>query len=254
VDCSTFRKSLDEDARLNADAAEHALTCAACSSRLEEEASALVLDLNAARPSARDGESLSAVKDLIERERGVLGLVRSLSGWWRVTIACTALGLAVLLERRAQPLLELSMHGVAFAVASTALLWPLWRRLPRYAQGTSAAAALALPFLFAFWTHHTHAPFQIEKRAVPCLLVGLLMSAPFLALLCALDRRALLSLSRSLLAGASAGVAGNALLHLHCASTGLGHLLASHALLAALAAGLASFVLLLRSRELVRGE
>jgi hypothetical protein len=136
-------------------------------------------------------------------------------------------------------LAELSLHALVFAAASWALLFPLGRSMPEPVRAVVTGVALLLPVGFATLVHAEQQAAELARSTWSCLAYGGVLSLPFLGLLKLLDRRAALGLQRALLAGSIAGLAANALLHLHCPDRALAHLLFGHATLGVLAALLA---------------
>ena len=189
---------------------------------------------SATSPTPDELARLAALKRRLARERGPLGYLRERRTPVRLVLLTAALGVGLLGMHRAHPdvaLQALLAHAAVFIGAACVLFWPLSARLPEALRMLASAAALALPVLFAIWvaeTAHSEAPY---KPALPCFTYGAALAAPFVLLLRALDRHERLGLGRTLLAGAIAATAGNALLHLHCANTGFAHLLLGHATL-----------------------
>jgi hypothetical protein len=166
-------------------------------------------------------------------ERGPAAALRSLPVVARLGLALILLlGASVLLHalHPQHALVDLTLHALVFGGAAAVLLWPLDRTQPAFARPVSAALALILPPAFAVFVS-LRAQEGGTASPLGCLGLGAALSLSFLALLRMLDRRAALGAERVLLAGGLAGVAGNALLHLHCPVHALVHLLVGHAAL-----------------------
>jgi hypothetical protein len=105
---------------------------------------------------------------------------------------------------------------------------------------TPALAALVAPLGSPVPAASDGAPWQTWGAPGACFSYGAVLVAPFLLLVWLFERRDRMPLAVRISAGALAGVAANLLLHAHCASAHLGHLLLGHATVgAAWAVGLA---------------
>lgn len=114
------------------------------------------------------------------------------------------------------------------------VLWPL--QFPAAPRWLMAAAVAGAPIGLFFW--YSAPPAHTDPRSVPsetfgsllvhaarCLVVGSVVAGGMYALLRALDRG---GSDRLLLMAASAGLAGNLMLQLHCANTTPMHLVIGH--------------------------
>jgi hypothetical protein len=242
--CEQLRERVASGQALDADLLAHARDCDACRAVVAdggEVARRLVAATVLEQASAVDGRvhaQLERARLRVSHERGPAAVLRALPFGARLGVALTALlGATAALHRLHPqvPLSELTSHVLVFVAASAVLLWPLDRVQPGSGRLIAAALALLLPLGFAIFVS-SRANDGASAAPWACLALGTALSLSFLALLRALDRRAGLGAERMLLVGGLAGVAGNALLHLHCPVHALVHLLVGHAMLGLLAA------------------
>jgi hypothetical protein len=246
MDCLTFRARIGRGEPLDAGAREHALACEACGAALLDDAAlarrlvaASVESAGSSAPGGSDTRiSLEATRRLLGRDRGLLGALRLRPTWQRLAALLGLLGAGLSWESigAAHAAGEIALHVLVFAVACALLLWPLGWPLPRLGRAVAVGVALALPIGFALWAHLRSPSPTPESSPWPCLAYGAVLAASFLGALVALDRRAALGMQQALIAGSIGGVAGNALLHLHCPSDALAHLALGHAPLGVVAA------------------
>jgi len=214
MDCLAFRARIERGEPLDAAAREHARVCEACGAVALDDAAVArrLLAAAAARVGASDEDggpsvaSLAATQRLLARDQGLLGALRARPTWQRIAVLVALLGAGgarmVYVGAPHAPF-EVAVHVLVFTASCALMLWPLGRPLPVFGRTAGVVLALAVPFFAA---------------------------------LVAVDRRAALGLGQALLAGSIAGVAGNALLHLHCPSDALAHLLLGHATVGVVAA------------------
>lgn len=198
-------------------------------------------------------QPLRRLRTRLEKERGWRGRLRSLPTPLRLlagllVLALTALAIGVFRRRSdfaAYPAPLLVVNLVLLATLTLlsirVFLWPLHRREPRaLATGGWLLLALGLPVLLALLPEahglvHEHPESfggrgaDFWPRAAACLVFGMAMSLPLLAVLLLADRRDRRRTGRLALAAGAAGLAGNVVLLLHCPLVARGHLLAGHA-------------------------
>jgi hypothetical protein len=123
-----------------------------------------------------------------------------------------------------------SVLSVLFALAVRLVLRPMQSPpASRRTLSLSLLAGLAVPFVFAAIPQETHASAAFGSSALRCFLIGGALGAGLLGLLFAFDRGELSARSTGFLAAAAGGLAANAALELHCASTDPLHLVLGHA-------------------------
>jgi hypothetical protein len=238
VDCSQVRTALLENRGPYGEALErHAAECPACRELLVHGAALgrLLAMAGRASSSMAEGDLAAAVARDLERDEGMLGRLRSRSTRWRT---CLVTAIAIL------PVLAFSVgnpraltigrwvtvaFGVLLAVATDCLLAPLHRIRRRARIVAIALLALAVPAIRFLLIGSTTAPATNSGWA--CFAIGMLCSAPALALLHAVARRRAFSFPDLALASGIAGLGGNMALQLHCVDQRLAHLLAGHALI-----------------------
>jgi hypothetical protein len=253
MDCSALRARIERGEPLDAAAGAHAASCEACRAVVDDAGVAARRLLAARVPD--DGSptrsSLEATRQRLARERGPLGTLRAQPTWQRLSLLLASMSVALgleLVDGAPHPLVDVAPQGLLVAFAGALLLWPLSRTMPSFARGASLCVALLLPLVLALWTTARAQGAPLESSPWPCFALGVALAAPFVVLLSALDRRAALGVQQALLAGAIAGVASHALLHLHCPSDAVAHLLLGHAPIAfAAALGALSFAVVRRS-------
>jgi hypothetical protein len=243
VDCTSFRALIERRAPLDAAARAHAASCEPCAAVAADEARLARRLVAAAAAQPRDdaatSASLASARRLLARERGLLGALRARPAWQRALALITLLCVMVVWKFTrggAHAPHEVAPHLLVFVAACALLLWPLGQRLPSLARGAITLLGLALPVAFSVLTHARAVVATPESSPWSCLVYGSALALPFLFALSALDRRGARGSAQALLAGAIAGIAADALLHLHCASDALVHLLLGHAPLGAAAA------------------
>jgi len=205
-----------------------------------------------ALPPEPDLELLESIRGQIERdERGW----RRLRSWPTplrfgvFAVAMVALELLVLFgtprtDLGAYPVAQLviAVAGLAVVAAAGARLFlhPVHRRGPSPAKLAAVGVALLLvPVAFALLPPpHDHATLHPEsfegvgadfvRRAVACLIFGVLVALPLTAFAVAADRRPLLGTLRIVLVAGVGGVAGTLGLLLHCPLVSVSHRIVGH--------------------------
>jgi hypothetical protein len=227
--------------------AEHLRGCATCRELFEGGASlGRALSVGVVAPPQAD-QLLQQVSAELDAEVGVRARVRSLPTPTRVVaLAAMAVALAgyqLLMNRRADytSYSPFAFWGIALLLllALSAGGWVLLRGVLAPLGATRSRwvvpLLLLVPLLVAVL-----APLGVGAGepgpdatewagAGSCFSYGAALVAPVLLLLWLLDRRDALPLSVLIAAGGVAGLAANLLLHVHCPSVQLAHLLLGHA-------------------------
>lgn len=228
---------------------EHLKWCPHCRELFEKGAQLGRKLAAAVLPSVEPGDLFAKVDADLSHDVGLRARLRALPTRLRVA-ALVAVGLML-------PALQLLMHPrddlgdyshTVFGLIAALLLVALAYGARRWARGASAPlhsaeqdrsfafSLVALPALVALvapmGAHPSSAP-QDPAAAwghpVLCFSYGALLVLPFVILLWLFERRDRVPLSVQVSAGALAGIAANLLLHTHCTSAHLGHLLLGHA-------------------------
>jgi hypothetical protein len=273
LDCADIRSSFVGGRTPEGPAvAEHLKGCPHCPELFASDARLGRRLAQAVLPAMEPGDLFAKLSQDLSQEVGLRARLRALRTDVRAT-ALSALGLALLatqlvLQRRSD-----------FEAYSPAVFWGVVAVLGamlgfgslRLMRGTSAplhaahrdraftALLLVLPALVALIAP-LGSPFEPSSDAGSwettwgspggCFSYGAAAVVPFLALAWLFERRERMPLTVLLSTGALAGIAANLLLHAHCASAHLGHLLLGHASVgAAWALGLA-----LLSRPFARAQ
>jgi hypothetical protein len=273
LDCADIRSSFVGGRTPEGPAvAEHLKGCPHCPELFASDARLGRRLAQAVLPAVQPGDLFAKLSQDLSQEVGLRARLRSLPTGVRAT-ALAALGLALLatqlvLQRRSD-----------FEAYSPAVFWGVVAVLGailgfgslRLMRGTSAplhtahrdraftALLLVLPALVALIAP-LGSPFSPSSDAASwetnwgtpggCFSYGAAAVVPFLVLAWLFERRERMPLTVLLSTGALAGIAANLLLHAHCASAHLGHLLLGHASVgAAWALGLA-----LLSRPFARAQ
>jgi hypothetical protein len=243
VDCAEIRSNflagrVPEGAAVSA----HLEGCAACRELFESDARlGRALSLGAVAAPAAE-QLLERVSSELEREAGLRARVRALPSTTRlvalVGLALALAGYQLLINRRVDfasysPAVFWSVACVLVAslgwggwVLLRGTLVPLGARRARWAP-----LLLLLPALLALLAPLGAKPEvgALGDGAGACFGYGAALVVPVLILLWLSERRDSVPLSAVVLAGAVAGLSANLLLHAHCASAELGHLLGGHA-------------------------
>ena len=241
--------------------AEHVALCPQCRELFEKGAELGRRLARAVLPPVPPEELLLAVEQDLAGEQGIHASLRALPTWLRtallVGLGLLLVGSHLLLDRRSDfgDYGAVAFWGIALAFGG-ALLLGSWRLLRGASQPLAAARRerrvalllLALPILAALLAPlgAPPTPLGILREAETwgsvssCFNYGVALVMPFALLAWLLERRDRVPLSALVAAGALAGIAANLLLHAHCSSVHLGHLLLGHASIgAAWALGLA---------------
>lgn len=227
--------------------AEHLRGCATC--RELFEAGALLgraLSVSVVAPPRVD-QLLQQVSAELDAEVGLRAKARSLPTVTRVVVlaavAATLVAYQLLMHRRADfvSYSPVAFWGIALLLL-LALLAGAWVMLRGVLAPVGASRArwtapllLLMPVLVALLSPlgagaDSAAPDAAQWAAAgSCFSYGAALVMPVLLVLWLLDRRDSLPLSVLLAAGGVAGLAANLLLHVHCPSVQLGHLLLGHA-------------------------
>lgn len=200
-------------------------------------------------PVVEPGDLFARIDQEVSREVGLRARLRALPTRVRGSLLAGGVGLSFLVAqlfmRRRSDLEQYSpgLFWVVVALLVGAVLFGALR-LVRGASaplhvaerdGTFAVALLALPALLALLAPLGDAHGAAEDAAVAwstsgnCFTFGAIAVVPFLLLAWLLERRDRVPFVALASAGALAGVGANLLLHVHCASSHLGHLLLGHA-------------------------
>lgn len=193
-----------------------------------------------------DRDLLDRVERAIDQESGLLARARGLSTRSRVALAAAMALMVPLLVLVAWPRVDLSVYPqwrlagemALLALAGALALWMALRPLhlpplPRGAGAGLLAGATAAVLLLALLpaAHQSHPASlvgggdDLAKRALACLMLGLVLSLPILLACWLLERRGHVVTS----AVTAAGLAGVVGLQLHCPIVTNVHLVAGHA-------------------------
>lgn len=198
-------------------------------------------------PAVDPGALFDEVGRDVEHEAGVRARLRSLTARTRAG-ALVAVGLVLLasqlwLQRRGD-FAEYSpaVFWVVVATLTAGLAWGSWRLVrgvhaPLRAaerEGTATLLLLLLPALVALLSPLGSPSGPTTDEAawgspLACFSYGAVMVTPFLLLAWLFERRDRMPRHVLVSAGALSGLAANLLLHAHCGSAHLGHLLLGHA-------------------------
>ena len=187
------------------------------------------------------------IDELIGREEGMLGYLRSRSTGQRVFFVGLVAIVATCVALVLRPTDHLAgagrwrFAGVLVLVAMITVLacWRLMRplHLPpanRWVGNALLLAGVALPFLMAFTLNHeagkaigTGALFY--KQCAVCLTLGLVLGMPVLGLALLLRRAKVDGAAIGALAGVAAGLTSYLTLHVHCTISDPAHVMGGHA-------------------------
>lgn len=238
---------------------EHLKWCPHCRELFEKGAQLGRRLAAAVLPAVEPGDLFAKVDADLAHDVGLRARLRALPTPIR---AATLVVVGLML-----PALQLLMHPRAdFGEYSHAVFWTITALLLavlgygslRLARGTStplhtahrdrlfAFLVVALPALVALLvpmgasSSEAHDPSATWGHPGLCFTYGAVLVVPFLVLVWLFERRDRVPLVVAVSGGALAGIAANLLLHAHCPSSHLGHLLLGHASIgAAWALGLA---------------
>jgi hypothetical protein len=250
VDCAEIRSGF-VSGRVPAGPAvdEHLERCPHCHDLFERQAQLGRRLALAVLPTLEPGDLFAQLDQQLAREVGLRARLRALPTHTRATllggvITLTFLGLQLSMNRRAD-----------FGQYSPALFWSVAALLVgalcfgvlRLVRGVSAPlrvaerdgaftiSLLALPALLAFIAPLGAAHGDLEDASQAwassgsCFAFGAVAVVPFLVLAWLFERRDRVPFVALAWAGAVSGIGANLLLHVHCGSEHLGHLLLGHA-------------------------
>jgi len=244
VDCAEILRCFVSGSVPHSPAVEtHLKGCARCRVLFEQDAQLGRRLAEEQSPPADGGDSFKALESSLSRE---VGLRAKLRAWPTRARVAVLVGLPMLIlasklvwGRRPD---YAAYSGPAFwsfvlllAVGLAAGVWRLARGAsrPLQSQGrewTITWLLLVLPALAAL-SFPAGDWFGAEAWGTPgkCFGFGAMMAAPFLLAAWLFERRDAVPRGALVLTAALAGVSANLVLHAHCASTHLGHLLLGHA-------------------------
>lgn len=250
VDCAEIRAGFISGAvPSGAEAEAHLRDCSACRALFEDEARVGRGLAQAILPEVAAGELLALVERDVAAETGLRARLRALptnlrvAGVFSVTLAIV--GWHALMRPR--PPLGGTYSPAAWWPLLAALLAALFFGSRWLLKGVSSAvsgrerfssiALLGLPALIALLSplgalEHPEALSAWGNPGV-CFSYGALSGVPLLVLFWLFERRDRLPSTVLVAAGALSGISANALLHCHCASANLPHLLLGHATIGA---------------------
>ena len=244
----------------------HTATCPHCQELFEGGAQLGQRLAVAVLPTVEPGDLFVRIDQQLAREAGLRARLRALPTRTRATLltsilAVTFLGVQLFIARRA----DLGQYSPAlFWSVATLLVGALCIGVLRLVRGVSAPlhvaqrdgafaiSLLALPALLALIAPLGAAPGDLEDAALAwassgyCFAFGAAAVVPFLVLAWLFERRERVPFVVLASAGAVSGIGANLLLHVHCESEHLGHLLLGHASIG-LAVGLGLGLLARRS-------
>jgi hypothetical protein len=251
LDCAQIRRVF-VDGRVPAgpDVDAHLQGCPSCAQLFEKNAALGRQLAQGVLPSGAADDLFQGLAQRLERERGPRAWLRELPSSVRMGVLLVlALGLLVGQlgwSRRVDfseysPSVFWGVVGLLFA----ALCWGSWQLVrgasaPLRSPGSQRAstwALLLLPALAALLVPlGAPASASVAPEAqlplwgsVACFNYGAALVLPFVALAWLFERRERMPWQALVSAGALAGITANLLLHAHCASEHLGHLLLGHA-------------------------
>lgn len=250
VDCAEIRADFIEGAVPSGPLVEvHLRDCSACRALFEGEAKVGRRLARGVVPEVEADELFALVERDVVAETGLRARLRALPTSLRLAgvfgVALAIIGWHALMRPRQQ--LGGPYSPVALWLLLLALLAALFFGSRWLLRGVSAAASgrersmslllLGLPALIALLSplgalEHPEALSAWGSPGV-CFSYGALSAVPLLLLFWLFERRDQFSLPALVTAGALSGVLANALLHCHCASANLAHLLLGHATIGA---------------------
>ena len=245
MECAEIRNSFVAG-RLPAGAAveAHLEVCPHCPELFENDARLGRSLAQAVGPEVTPGDLFALVERDVSREVGLRARLRALPTPLRagtlVGVAGALLGFQLLLNRRADfaeysPFLFWAIAvALLAAVVLGALLVVRGASAPLGSSGRERGVALALlvaPALGALLAPLGTSSPDATAWADPsgCFAYGAALVVPLVVLYWLFERRDSVPLSALMSAGALAGLAANLLLHAHCSSANLAHLLLGHA-------------------------
>ncbi len=222
--------------------AQHLRLCPQCRELFEKGAALGRRLARAVSPVAVPGDLFGAVERDLQAEVGMRAGARALPSWlragglWGVGVLWLALHLVFRRRPDFQDFGAAAFWGVALVFGAALLLgsWRLARgaSLPAQGEGRLGLLLLAVPVLLSLlapWVAPASAVAGDWGSPTACFNYGAAIVIPFLLLAWLFERRDAIPLPALLLTGACAGVVANLLLHAHCPSAHLGHLLLGHA-------------------------
>jgi hypothetical protein len=245
LECAEIRSSFVAG-RLPAGAAveAHLEVCPHCPELFENDARLGRSLAQAVGPEVAPGDLFALVERDVSRDTGLRARLRALPTRLRagtlVGVAGALLGFQLLLNRR--PDFAVYSPGVFWAIAVAllvalilgALLVLRGANAPLGSSGRERGLAVALllaPALVALLAPLGAGSPDAMAWADPsgCFSYGAALVAPLVLLYWLFERRDSVPLSALMTAGALSGLAANLLLHAHCSSANLAHLLVGHA-------------------------
>lgn len=246
MDCAEIRSGFVAGrVPANPEVHEHLQGCPSCRELFENDAALGRRLAEAVPPEVEPGDLFALVERDVQQETGLRARLRALPSPVRVgglvSVALALLAFELRFNRRSD-FAEFSPEvfwGVALVLAG-GLAWGA-ARLARGPAAPLASAArerwLAVAFLVLpaiavlVVPSGSGSPEAAAAWGHPglCFCYGAALVAPFLLLYWLFERRDRVPLAALVSAGALAGVAANLLLHAHCPSAHLGHLLLGHA-------------------------
>jgi hypothetical protein len=202
----------------------------------------------------------------VRRERSLRGRLRSLPTLWRLGIALAAVlsagAIYAVIDGPGAPFMKLGALAATAVLTVVVAFRPIHRpALPRWLVLRAVVLALALPIAL-----EALGPILVAVPPAPggllglfdespppwrCFGFGVAIAIPIVVVVAFLDRGA--RPSSTVLAAASAGLAGNLALDAHCRSADPLHLLLGHALVVVLYVAIASATVAIRRRWAARG-
>ncbi|RYZ05122.1 MAG: DUF1109 family protein [Myxococcales bacterium] len=223
----------------------HLQSCPACSELFSKGAQLGRQLAAASSPMPEPGELFAAIHRGIERESGLRATLRALPSRVRAgALLGVALALLVyeLAFNRREDFAEFSplvfwavvaLLGAAVAVGALRLMRGATLPVGSAARERGVAAALlvlpAVALLVVPIGSRTPEAAEAFGNPMGCFSYGAALVVPFALLYWLFERRDAVPVTSLVSAGALAGIAANLLLHAHCPSAHVGHLLLGHA-------------------------
>jgi hypothetical protein len=240
VDCAEIRSGFVNGGVPEGPAvAAHLELCPHCRELFEKEAALGRGLAQAVLPSPEPGDLLRVIEADLSREVGVRARLRA---WPTRLRAALLLGVALTLLLCSQLVLlprdDFGELGVTFwVIAGVLVVWllvgSLWlldgATAPVSTARLGRGLALVLLLVPAGAALMTYEASSAWSRPEICFGYGGVLVAPFVVVAWLIERRDRVPVSSLVVVGALAGVAANLLLHVHCPSAHLGHLLLGHA-------------------------
>ncbi|HKA90311.1 MAG TPA: hypothetical protein VKE22_21765 [Haliangiales bacterium] len=245
MDCAEVEDSLASGRRLGPAAEAHVRACEACRS-LVEDGGTLAASLREAAATSLPPDPVAGLDELLARERGARGRLRSLPRPHRLGIVAAlvaALAAGVLLAApRADldtfPRLRLLLAVGGFAALALLSAWHALRPIylppaAAWATWTVLGLGLAGPLVWAKLPEVPTMPLKIDGLApvwmAHCFFLGVVSGGALVLLVRGLDRGGRTGADMALLGAAFGGLVGNVGLLLFCPINFPLHLLLGHA-------------------------